>query len=162
MTRIVTFALIIAVATGTAVIAADSPCDLLKADLSAKRADIINEVIPFTEEQAEIFWPLYEKFSEDLADNLGRQTNLLNQLADNYDSLEAKLASGITESLLDTYERTLQLQREFHKQLRTELPTALVARLMQLEVQLDWIANLQTASQLPQLTPGPDKRGSKR
>ena len=129
----------------------DSYCDLLKSDLTADRADIIKKTIPLTEEQAEFFWPLYQEYEEALLANQARRDMLTAQLAENYDSLDAKLASGLAEALFDVGDQRSQLQRRFYKKLSRELPAALVIKYFQLEFQLNMLSDLQVAAQLPQL-----------
>jgi len=136
---------------------ADSYCELLKSDLASTRADIIKEVIPLTEEQAEVFWPLYAEYETAMAANLERRAMLTGQLADNYDSLDTKLASGLAEEMLDVGEERTQIQRRFYKKLVRALPSPLVAQYFQLEFQLNMLAELQVASQLPQLGEGQTK-----
>jgi hypothetical protein len=159
-----TFALVIifVVATFAFVNAGDSPCDLLKSDLAAQRVDLIKQNVSFTEAQAEMFWPLYEEYAAAVTANFERQAMFTSQMAEDYDSLDAKTASGITGELMDINENIGTLQRRFHKTIRSELPSPMVAQLMTLELQINWIASLQVASQLPQLSKDGSSRSSGR
>ena len=162
MNKILALVIAFVLATFVSVVAGESPCDLLKSDLAAKRVELIKQNVTFTEAQAEVFWPLYEEYAATIDANFERQAMLTGQMAESYDSLDAKMASGVTAELLDINEKTGQLQRKFHKAIRNDLPSPLVAQFMTLEMQLNWIASLQIASQLPPLSKGSSDRNSRK
>ena len=154
MRNILVLSLLCILFTSAQGLAGNTYCELLKSDLTSKRVDIITELIPLTEEQAEVFWPLYAEYEKALITNLERRDMLTGRLAENYDSLDAKLASGLAEELFDIGESRAQIQRKFYKQIVRELPSPIVARYFQVEFQLNMLSDLQIASQLPQFGDG--------
>ncbi len=127
----------------------DSYIELLKSDVKTDKIAIITEVMAFTEEQAELFWPVYREFEYELDKLSDKRIANIKDFAANFDSLSDAKADELIKSSFDFQEDRLDLNKDFYNQFAVVLTPTVAAKYMQLEHQIQLIIDLGISSNLP-------------
>ncbi len=127
----------------------DAAFELQRIDLRKQKREIVDAVGQFTEGQAKAFWPIYDVYEKDLARLNDRRIAIIKDYAANWEKLTDAQAKQMTEAAMDYMERRLALRKDYMGKLDKVLPGILVARLMQLEHQMDLLVDLEIASEVP-------------
>ena len=127
----------------------DSYIELLKSDVKTDKIAIITEVMAFTEEQAELFWPVYREFEYELDKLSDKRIANIKDFAANFDSLSDAKADELIKSSFNFQEDRLDLNKDFYNQFAVVLTPTVAAKYMQLEHQIQLIIDLGISSNLP-------------
>ena len=79
----------------------DSYIELLKSDVKAEKKAIITEVMAFTDQQSEAFWPIYREFEFELDKLSDIRIANIKDFAANYDSLTDVKADQLINNSFD-------------------------------------------------------------
>ena len=127
----------------------DKYIQLLRSDLKAERVAIITEVMELTDQEGEIFWPIYKEYEFEF-DKLGdERIALIKDYAAHFESLTDEKAKELMDRAFKLDENKLKLDKKYFKKMDKELPTKTAAKFMQLENQINLLIRLQIASTLP-------------
>jgi hypothetical protein len=127
----------------------DSQIESVRSDLRADKVAIITEVMHFTPQESEAFWPIYRKYEFDSAKLGDQRVQLVKSYADKYTTLTDADAKQMTETALDVESKRVDLQKKYFKEFSKSLSGTTVAKFFQLEHRLDLLTDLQVASALP-------------
>jgi len=127
----------------------DASMELTRSQIRQKKRDFIKQAIPFTDEQAKAFWPIYDKFEASYIKINDIRYSLIKDYAANYDAMTDEKASEFISRYSDFQDKRIALKKDYLTQVKGVLPPKLVARLFQLENQMDLAVDLDIASQLP-------------
>jgi len=143
--------LIVALFSVTSVFAqnVDDFIQLLKSDVQSDKIAIITEVMNFTDEQSEKFWPIYNEFSNELSKLGDKRIANIKDFAANYDSLTAERANQLIGNSFDFQEDRLSLNQNYYDKFADALGAIVAAKYMQLENQIQLIIELSVNSNLP-------------
>jgi hypothetical protein len=111
---------------------------------------LIAENMDLTESEAKDFWPLYEKYQNDLANLEERMRRPIEEYGAILDSTSGKTAAKILEEYV-LIERDRQKFREYYlsKFRSSSLPRKKVLRYSQLENKIRAVRNYELASKIP-------------
>ncbi len=123
--------------------------EAFRADLMAKRADIMAKGLTLTADQAAKFWPLFEKFQEEQDVVVNEQLQATEQFARNYQQLSDKDALTYVNSLLARDKKMLDLRIKWLAKFQAVLPTKIAARAIQLDRRLGQVAQVQVSQRIP-------------
>ena len=143
--------LIVALFSVTSVFAqnVDDFIQLLKSDVQSNKIVIITEVMKFTDEQSEKFWPIYNEYSNELSKLAGKRIANIKDFAANYDSLTNEKANQLINTSFDFQEDRLDLNQDYYNKFAEALGSIVAAKYMQLEHQIQLIIDLSINSNLP-------------
>lgn len=120
-----------------------------RADLMAKRADIMAKGLTLTADQAAKFWPLFETFQKEQDAIVNEQIKATEQFAQNYQQLSDKDALDYVSALLARDERMHDLRVKWLAKFQTVLPTKIAVRAIQLDRRLGQVAQVQISQKIP-------------
>ncbi len=127
---------------------------LLRQDLRAKAKQIITKNMQLTDEQAAAFWPVYDQYATEVSKINDKRFGLMKQYADSYQTLTMDQADSLLRSLADADTAIINLRVEYLPKFEQALPGSTKAALFfQLDRRLDYLMNVQMASQLPAIKP---------
>jgi len=127
------------------------------ADLSSRNRDAINvtrdqvrtdrkalvaKSMNLTDSEAQAFWPVYDRYSDELAEISDRTINLVTEFADNYHNLGDSDAQRLTQESLAIEQKRLAVRQAFVPRFAAVLPGKKVARFFQIERRLDAVTVL--------------------
>jgi hypothetical protein len=148
--------------------AQESYFELLRQDLGTKKVALITEVMQFTDQEAEVFWPLYREFDFEKS-KLGDETlKLIKDYAAHYENITDEKAVELMNTNFDLQKKELDLKRNYLKKFGKVVAPARAVKFMQVMNQIEMIIDIQIASQLPLIgepivpvtEPAGDEKGS--
>ena len=123
--------------------------ELLRQDLGTKKVALITEVMQFTDDEAEVFWPLYREFDFEKS-KLGDETlKLIKDYAAHYVDITDEKAVELMNTNFDLQKKELDLKRDYLKKFNKIIAPARAVKFMQVMNQIELIIDIQIASQLP-------------
>jgi len=129
--------------------AQDAYIELLRSDVKTKKVAIITEVMHFTNEEANAFWPMYREYEFELTKIGDGRLELIKDYARNYETMTDEKAKELIEKALKLEGKRTKLKKKYFKKFDKVLPSKTVAKFFQLENQINLLIDLQIASELP-------------
>lgn len=127
----------------------DDFIQLLKSNVQSDKIAIITQVMNFTEEQSNLFWPIYNEYSNELSKLSDKRIANIKDFAMNYDSLTNEKADQLINNAFDFQDDRLSLNEKYYNKIADALGAIVAAKYMQLENQIQLIIDLQINSNLP-------------
>ena len=135
-------------------VAAQEPfIELMRADLRADKVAILTESMVFSEAEADVFWPVYREYELELSKLGDRRLELLKQYASTYESLSNEDAKRLANAWFQLQEDHLKLKKKYFGRVEKALSTTIAARFLQVEHQIQLLAELGLASETPLVKP---------
>lgn len=127
----------------------EAALELKRADLRTQKREIIRALFTLNDAQEKTFWPVYDNYEKELVKLNDLRLANIKDYAANYVTLTDAKAVELMSRALEFQEKRLALRKSYMGNLKAVLPGIQVARLMQLENQLDLLIDLQIASEVP-------------
>ena len=118
--------------------------------LDQKKLNIL-ENMPFSDEEAENFWPIYGQYQEQLFELDVMRSRVLSYYVTNYKSLTDQQATDIMGNMFDLADNRQIVLKKFTLDLEEVLPAKKVFRYMQVENNIAAIEQYNMAKNLPLL-----------
>jgi hypothetical protein len=120
---------------------------LTRADIQARRQEIVQSMMDLTPAESEKFWPVYREYRNEVAKLGDERVKFIERFANQAATMSDDEAKKLLDDWFKLRERQLDLQKKYAGRFRKALPGAKVARFYQVENALDTIvsANLQAA-----------------
>jgi len=131
----------------------DKDVALLRQDLRAKAKELITKNMQLTDSEAAGFWPVYQQYAAEVRKVNDTRFGLIKQYAKLYQTLTADEANAMVKLLADSDQTIVTLRMQYLPKFQQVLPGTKAALFMQLDRRLDYLANVQIASQLPAIKP---------
>jgi hypothetical protein len=122
---------------------------LLRQDLGTKKVALITEVMQFTDEEAEVFWPLYREFDFEKAKIGDEKLKLIKDYAAHFENITDEKAVELMNTSFDLQKKRLGLKRDYLKKFGKVIAPARAVKFIQVMNQIEMIIDIQIASQLP-------------
>jgi len=113
-----------------------------------KRAMVAGS-LPLSDEQADAFWPLFDKFQAELKKLDDRSDRLITEFSAEYANLTDARARALLDESLAIEEDRAKLLRQWVKRMEKALPSRLLARYFQLENKFHAVVAADLAQQIP-------------
>jgi hypothetical protein len=123
--------------------------ELLRADVKAKKTQILSELMQLNDDQAEKFWPVYREYDLELQALNDRKLAGIQFYAKNYQSMTDEKADELATGALELENKRNDLKKKYYEKMREQLGGIIAARFLQIENQLLMVVDLQIASLLP-------------
>lgn len=128
-----------------------SNMDILRDKIKADKKLVVAANLDLTTEEAQEFWPVYEKYQEQLAKLNQRTTDLIVSYAQDYNnnSLTDEKAQKLIDEALAIEGDETTLKKEMVPQLSSILPARKVARYIQIENKIRAAGKYELAARVP-------------
>ena len=104
-----------------------------KEKVEAMKIGFITDYLDLTSEEAKVFWPVYNKYQEEMEQlRKGRRQNFMNDRAD-YETMSDAELEKIVDSEITFHQNELDIQKKYHPQFKKVLPMRKVAKLYRAE-----------------------------
>lgn len=133
----------------------DKYVELLRSDVKTQKVAIVTEVMDFTDEQSEKFWPIYREYEKDLAGVGDERLAVIKDYAKVYDRITDEQAKELVDRTFKFRQAELKTMKKYYDQVEKALGGATAAKWIQVENQLNMLIDLQIASNLPLLEGAP-------
>ena len=102
-------------------------------DIEAKRIGFITQQLQLTPEEAKVFWPVYNKYHDEMeALRKGRATELLSAKI-NFDSMTDDEVNKLIDNEFSSRQKEIDIQRKYNTEFKKVLPVKKVAKLYRAE-----------------------------
>lgn len=129
----------------------DAYIELLRSDVRAEKVAIISEVMAFTDEEGERFWPVYRAYDRQLQMIVDDRIQMIKDFAAYYGSFDDKKAEEVAKEAFRLEARRTGLKRKFFPRFSKVVGAKRAAQFFQLERQINLLVELQVAAELPLL-----------
>lgn len=127
----------------------DATLELKRADIRTQKREIIRALFTLTDAQEKAFWPVYDNYEKELIKLNDDRYGVIKEYAANYATLTDAKAMELTTRALDFAQKRIVLRKTYMDNLIKVVPGIQVARLLQLENQMDLLIDLEIASEVP-------------
>lgn len=127
----------------------DAYIQLLRADLSAKSAQIVHETMQLNDQQAAIFWPIYREYRAEQSKLIAEKLAIVTDYATNFSTMTDAKADQLAQQVMQLDEKRMALREKYYATMKKALSPIVAVRFFQVEHQLQLLVDLQIASNLP-------------
>jgi hypothetical protein len=127
----------------------ESYMELLRADLRTARIAIITEVMQFTDEQSEIFWPIYRKYQLEIEKLNDEAVYLIREYLEGLGKHSDRDAQTLLNKRFALEKKRIGVEEKYFRQMTRKLPTKTVVKFFQLEHTINLLIDLQISAELP-------------
>lgn len=131
----------------------DEDIKLFRKDLRSIKKQIVAANMDLTDTEAQQFWPIYDRYIQELAKITDTKYALLQDYADNYATMSSEQAESYIKGRATVEESVVQLRLKYVPIFRKVLSGKATALFFQIDWRLDLIMDLQSASQTPLIEP---------
>jgi len=120
-----------------------------RADLQANRVDIIRKNVTMTTEQADRFWPLFERYEKEQSAIMDAQLRGIQTYILNSKTMDDGAALSLMQAHLDRDANMAALRRQWLQEFLTVLPTKQAVRVMQIDRRISLAQQTEFTAQIP-------------
>lgn len=131
----------------------DQDIKLFRKDLRSIRKQFIAANMDFSDKEAEQFWPLFDRYTQDLAAKQDQKYALLEEYAQNYLSMTDEQAEKYVRGRASVDQAIQEVRLKYFPLFRKVISGTATARFFQLDWRLGLLMDLQLASQTPVIEP---------
>ena len=119
--------------------------------VQAGREQLIRYELSLTDEESELFWPIYAAYTNDTKALMDRYTVMITDYVRRYDrgDLSDEYASELIETFFGIKQELLDIKKNYLPQFREVLPALKVAQFYQLENKIEAEIDSQLALAVP-------------
>lgn len=128
--------------------------DILKKDIQSEAKMLVGENLEMTEEQAEVFWPLYDEYDAELLELSNERLNIISSYMLDYYDLSDEKAETLVNQAMDIDQKRLDLKRKYITKMNKVLPQKLVGKFFQIDGYLQTLLTIQRQSTIPFIKTG--------
>jgi ribosome-binding ATPase YchF (GTP1/OBG family) len=130
----------------------DQDIQLLKSNIRSQKKQIVAANMDLTDAESEKFWPVYNRYAEDMAKSYDIKIALFQEYLQNYDSMSGEEAESYLRRRAAVEEDIMQVRLKYLPEFRKVLTGRETALFYQIDWRLDLMINLQLA-QAPMVNP---------
>ena len=123
--------------------------ELTRAVIQAERQAIVAKTMQLTEQEGNVFWPIYRQYRGELAGVGDRWVKLIKTYAENFENLSEEMAEHIITEHFNIERANLDVRVKYIPRFKEALSTVKVARFYQIENKLDAVVDYDIAEAVP-------------
>lgn len=123
--------------------------ELLRSDVKTKKTAVLVQLMQLTDEQAEMFWPIYRQYDVELQALNDQKIAGIQEYAKKYQTMTDEKADELAKLALALENKRTALKAKYYEMFREKLGGVIAARYLQIENQMLMVIDLQIASSLP-------------
>lgn len=149
MKKAILIAVAAVLAWSTAVYSQDRVIEMLRADLRAERTAMVEEEMQFTPQEAAVFWPVYQKYENEIRKINDQRIELIHTYAENYTDITDDIAEQLAKKSLELDVKEAYLRKQYFREFNHVLPATRAAKFFQLDNFINLVVKTQIATELP-------------
>jgi Spy/CpxP family protein refolding chaperone len=127
----------------------DQDIALLRNDLRSQKKQIVAANMNLTDKEAEKFWPLFEKYTNELMAINNKKYAALKEYVQSYDTLTDQQAEKLTRDALEVDQSVAELRQKYIPAFEKVISPKKTALFMQIDRRLVLLIDLQLSSSIP-------------
>ena len=136
-------------AAGDPLLDAQALSQAVPSDVSQDRRRLVADNLPLSNSEAELFWPLYDRYQKDLSTVVDRRQAIIARLGENYDDMPDSVAKQFITDTLELQEFRIKLMKAYLLKLSKVLPPKKLARYFQIEGRIAVAVDTEIAQRIP-------------
>lgn len=132
-----------------AAFAQEAYLEMLRSDVRADKVALITGMMELTDEQAEVFWPIYREMESDVVKLTDERIALIKEYAENYDAMTDKAAKDIVNKAFVLREKRLALEKRYFAKFSKALDPITAAKFYQVNNEINQLIDIQVSAGLP-------------
>jgi hypothetical protein len=129
----------------------DDYLEIMRSVLKTEKKAAIAEVMTLTDQEAEVFWPLYNEFNEKMYSVQTKRVNIIKDYAANYGNMTDEKADELWTAALNFKQESLNLTKQYYKKFKKILPAAKAAKYFQAENKIAALIDYELAAEIPMI-----------
>ena len=125
--------------------------EILKSDINTQRRALITAAMDFTEEEAQIFWPIYKEYEIEYDKLMDKEIELIKGYAESYENMGEEVAKQLAKNSFEIEKEQLSLSEKYFNKFAKELEIRRAVKLQMVLNRIELMINLQKASTIPVL-----------
>lgn len=121
----------------------------IKKDLKGTFTEIVKENLKLTEDEAKVFWPLYEEYMAARSPIFEERVNITEEYMMNYYAMDDATAKDLINKALKSNQDLMDLRKEYVNKMFEQLPAPLVGKFFQIDNRFTALADLVRMSSTP-------------
>jgi len=127
----------------------DQDIALLRKDLRSQKKQIVAANLNLTDKEAEQFWPVFEKYTDELMAINNKKYAALKEYVQSYDSLTDQQAEKLTRDALEVDQSVAQLREKYIPIFEQVISPKKTAAFIQIDRRLVLLIDVQLSSSIP-------------
>ena len=127
----------------------DQDITLLRKDLRSQKKQIVAANLNLTDKEAEQFWPVFEKYTDELMAINNKKYAALKEYAQSYDTLTDQQAEKLTRDALQVDQSVAQLRERYIPIFEKAISPKKTAAFIQIDRRLVLLIDIQLSSSIP-------------
>lgn len=123
--------------------------DGLKNDLAGTFKEIVKENLKLTEDEAKVFWPLFDEYMAARSPIMEEKVNITEEFMMNYYAMDDETAKDLINKSLKSYQDVMDLRKEYLNKMFEVLPAPLVGKFFQIDNRVTAVADVFRMSSTP-------------
>ncbi len=129
--------------------------EMLRSDFNTTKIRTINQAMKLTAPEADVFWPIYRQYENDLAAVSDRKLALIRDFFQHYKdgTLDNQMAKKMSGEWLDINQARLDLWKKYSRKISKALSPIRGAQFLQIENQTALFVDMAISSEMPAIGP---------
>lgn len=127
----------------------DQDIELMRKDVRSVKKQVIAANLDLTDDEAVKFWPIYDRYTAELAKIIDTKVALIKDYAENYSTMTDEQAEAYVKGRAAVDESVNHLRLKYFPVFRRVLSGKTTAKFFQIEWRTSLMIDLQLASQMP-------------
>jgi len=129
----------------------DDYIEVLRSVLKTEKKAAIAEVMQLSDQEAEIFWPLYNEFNDKMYTVQSKRVKLIKDYAANYATMTDEKADELWTSAMNFRQESLNLTKTYYKKFKKVMPAGKAAKYFQAENKIAALIDYELAAEIPMI-----------
>jgi hypothetical protein len=132
---------------------ADALMELLRSELRADKKALVTASMDLSDADADVFWPIYEKYEQERTVLGDRTVDLIKRYPDAVNLTGTETLRSLSVDWFKLQDDRISLMKKYYKKMEKQTSLRVAVRWMQIEHRLSLMINLQIVSQIPMVVP---------
>ena len=123
--------------------------EMLKKNIQDESRMIVADNLTLTEEQAEIFWPLYDEYDAAYDKLVDERVKVIEDYMMNYYGLDEETGKELITKSIELKQKVVDIQKEYINKMLDVLPISVVGKFFQIDNRITAIIDIARMANLP-------------
>jgi hypothetical protein len=123
--------------------------EMVKKGIQDDSRMIVAENLTLTEEQAEVFWPLYDEYDAAYDDLVNDRVKVIEDYMMNYYGLDEETAKELIAKSIELKKKAVNIQEEYINKMLEVLPISVVGKFFQVDNRIAAIIEIARLANIP-------------
>jgi len=123
--------------------------EMLKKNIQDESRMIVAENLTLTEEQAEIFWPLYDEYDAAYDGLVNERVKIIEDYMMNYYGLDEEIGKELIDKSIELKKKAVDLQEEYINKMLDVLPISVVGKFFQVDSRIAAVIDIARMANIP-------------